>query len=378
MTKRCNCYCFSKRHRIIPTPLLCISILIILLSFTNNNVKVDATNQGKVQNQDQEGIVLLYDNGEPSPSSPHRDLNEEEKVLLKYWKKHLKLSLLATKQKKAITFYRRLSLGLFVTGTALKTISTKLRAIYNPKIAQLASHVSNACLFLVPYLKDNCFSTKQISEWVQNRAASEQMKAECFIYRAGINPYDTDDAPKVLSYRGIEIMDSIHNDPLLISIKLTGDEPRLPPNLDQDRYIEYRVKPNLEFYQFEATNSLAMYKIYNSLRSAFLYAASLAGLFSTATMGGDRSKDTDRTVLVGGLEPEKIVLLLTATSTAIGSHSESWNYYELSLEATRAANDIEKLIDFPPQFEQLVARCEEIIASKTSRWLNNRIGNKQN
>ena len=155
-------------------------------------------------------------------------------------------SLTANRLRKEITRLRGVILILAIAGAVLVTVGAQVSDTSEVG-GRVASALGAAALAVSPVISRTKLGKDSVSNWIRARSASEGLKSEVYLYRAGADPYGDDDRDAALAACYNEILDNV-NDISLHAADVKPDTKGLPPEMDPEAYIELRVNAQADGY----------------------------------------------------------------------------------------------------------------------------------
>jgi hypothetical protein len=323
-------------------------------------------------------IDAVVDATRPPPHPEHDHEHEvgacEEEVLTVVWGRHRKWSQAASKQKKTLQWYQACELGLIATGAFSQTLAIRLAST---KYGWAISLMGGGCVAAAGLIKTNFLTKEGKANWVRCRATSEALKAEVFLYRAGVFPYDVNAPVQILVDRVADISEDA-KDLKVLYIMMTDDKKKPPPMLDRSGYIKHRLSPQIENFYLATAKKQAKKSSMLTTCQYFLYSASAAiGLYAGTAGGAAAAAEGGSAVFTTLASKVGIwALPLTTASGAFGTHIAAAKYDEEVVEWTTAAQRLENLyLRLPkatgpgsPEWNEFVMKCEAVISSNTKQW----------
>ena len=317
----------------------------------------------------------------PREESEHGFVNEEvaceEEALTTVWNRHRRWSKAATKQKKTIQWYQTCHLTLIVAGAFLQTLAASTSATYGWAIAL----AGGGCLGAVPLISNNFLTKERKSDWIRCRATSEAIKAEVFLFRAGVPPYDDDRRVQILVDRIADISEAAKDLKLLYIMTPKFDDKKPPPILDRGGYIKYRLDPQIDdFYLKRARKQAKKSSILKTCEHILSTGSAVIGLVAGSTGGAMAAAGG------GGASASLFSNLAShvgiwgaafaTASAAFGTHIAAAKYDDEVMEWTTAAQRLENLYLRLPkavgpgslEWNDFVMNCEAVISSNTKQW----------
>jgi hypothetical protein len=198
-----------------------------------------------------------------------------------------------------------------------------------------------------------------ILQWTDARDVSEQLKAQIYMFLAGVAPYrdgETGRLVKDASGAWQKAADEVH-------LMSESDRRDLPAVTDVASYVKVRVKGQIDgYYRVRAEKYRRLLRICRILE---------VGLGSVGVLLGAAAS-------VAAMTGATLwIVTLTTVVTAIAAHSAQARYEFLETEYTRTANRLEDLLALratvrsptPGDDDEFVAACERVIFDQNEVWL---------
>jgi hypothetical protein len=330
---------------------------------------------------------------------------EDALALTTVWERKCRWSRAADELKKTLNFYEKSHLSLIVSGAFLQTLAAYL-ASTSSTYGWAVSLLGAGCVGAAPFISSHFLTEERYSDWISCRATSEAIKAEVFLFRAGVPPYDDKSAAdtskvRVLFTKLADISEVVKdldylcvmptplddNNPSSPPPKLDrGDDkkPSKPPlKLDRGNYMKYRLDQQIGFYSKKA---LATEKRSSNLKKCqYMTAAGSSAIGILASLSAGGAVDTT----VGGDGCSSVFNNLQSNvgiwgaafataSVAFGTYIKAGKYDEMVVEWRAVAQRLDNLFLRLPEaagpgsqeWIDFVLKCEEMIASNTKKWAN--------
>mmetsp|Transcript_17631 Transcript_17631/g.24806 ORF Transcript_17631/g.24806 Transcript_17631/m.24806 type:complete len:341 (+) Transcript_17631:191-1213(+) len=324
----------------------------------------------------------------------------EDKVQL-LWDRYRRWNLVAKGSRADIERWRFIILLCTITGAVCTTLGTQLPS----DIAWILSLFGGILLGYVPRIKQNYTSPQRVDEMVRTRTVAEAIKAEIFLYRTGITPYDKPGAATILMNK-IDTIDDGVQDLRHLYILCPADGKPAPPPLTREFYIELRVKKQITgYFRYEANllanrgyRYAAIAKFFSAL-AAFIgcVVGSSGGIESGGRMAvAQQQSYSDSTTDMDAGQPVmmeqsfflKVILfmshylgvwvaVLTTAAAAISTQMADAKPYETSALFSATAQHLEdvylalddKAVPGTTVWEEFVLECERTIAVQYKDWM---------
>lgn len=315
------------------------------------------------------------------PDFNTKNMARAEEAISTVWARHRRWSLAADRQQRKIHFYRNAYLGLVVAGAFFQTLAVRF---HTNKYGWLIALIGGACLGAAPLLSNSCLSKETKSDWIRSRATSEQIKAQVFLFRAGVLPYDdtADDPVQALVNTVAEITEAAKD--LKVEFVMTKpDGKKPPPPLDRSGYIKHRLDAQIDgFFIRTARNKATTSTQLRNCQGILAVASSLIGIIAGSAGGAAASVNAGEggQVMFSHLVRNTGIwgATLATAASAFGSHAASGKYDDQALERSATAQRLENLyLRLPksvgpgsPEWTAFVLQCEAVLASNRQYWAN--------
>jgi uncharacterized membrane protein (DUF485 family) len=317
----------------------------------------------------------------PPPHREHDHENEvgacEEEALTVVWNRHRRWSQAATKQKKTIQRNQAFHLSLIVAGAFSQTLAARLASTSATNGWPFAL-MGGVFVGAAPILSNIYLTKERKRNWVRCRATSEAIKAEVFLFRARVSPYDDNETPVQTLVNRIADISERAKDLKLFYIMTTSDKKEPPPILDRIGYIKLRLEPQIEnFYLTRARKQAKKSTILKTCEHILSAGSAAIGLVAGSTGGATAATGGSPAVLTNLASKIGIWGAFFATaSAAFGTHIAATNYDDEVMEWTTAATNLENLyIRLPKavgpgslEWNDFVLKCEAVMSSNTKQW----------
>lgn len=271
------------------------------------------------------------------------------------WQRQSLWSQSAGQAKKAVNRSFTLVLGLVVAAAVLGASSAHAESGHPGPARWLA--VTAAVAVAVTPLARRGSAADAVEAWVRMRALSEALKADVYLFLAGAGPFTGPDREALLRDRVDELLDTAR-DLSGYTLAFTPRTRPLPAVTGPESYFTERVDRQVREY-FRPGAVKASRRLERSRRAELflsLGAAVLAGIGASGVAAA--------TVWVG---------VLTTVAAAVTAHLASTRLEFLHLEYARVAGELARLRaranDPGADLPDLIARCEQVIATQNSTWV---------
>lgn len=266
-----------------------------------------------------------------------------------------------------------------VSGAFFQTLAARFHTSH---YGWLVALVGGGCLGAAPLISNTYLSKETKSDWIRSRATSEQIKAQVFLFRAGVPPYDVDDPVQTLVNRVADISEGAKDLRVeFVMTKTDGKKP--PPALDRPGYLKYRLEPQIQgFYIRTARQQARKSELLKEFQAILAVGSSMIGIVAGSAGGAAASVKAGaggqavfshfaRDIGIWGAS-------LATAASSFGSFVESGKYDDQVVERSTAAQRLENLYLRLPNFvgpgsedwTVFVLQCEEVIASTSKQWAN--------
>lgn len=150
----------------------------------------------------------------------------------------------ASRAKKEIDRWRKLSLGLTISGAVLVTAASQANALGSGVVLSL-SIVGGLALAAAPILTSERLGGTSISDWARMRSVSEGLKSEAFLYQTHTPPYHKDDRDQRL----VAELERMTVDAADLATRTEGIEPgevSVPAVHDAETYAAVRLASQID------------------------------------------------------------------------------------------------------------------------------------
>ncbi|SAL51117.1 hypothetical protein AWB70_04156 [Caballeronia cordobensis] len=295
-------------------------------------------------------------------------MNDE--VIAKIWHRRIEWSRAADKLKARVVYGRLAVLILNVIGAIAATLSATMPS-HMPQARAGCAVLSAIALAVGTYVKAHVISVDAIRAWTRARSVSEGLKTEIYLFCARARPYDGEDAVSLLNERTRAVEKSAGDlTPHLAAV--TGSVRSAPAMMDENEYIEKRVKQQIDgYYRPKA-------RLYAKRLAAFRRVELALGLIGTvlsAAAAFTSHHDLAHSATQSGLAAW--VAVVTTVSAALAAHvaADRYDFVVMSYHAT--ASRLDALIDewqSPPKnkrrsWSSFVKSCEDAISVENESWI---------
>lgn len=289
-----------------------------------------------------------------------------ESLIQSLWDERVAWSMTADRLKSRRNFWRSLVLVLIICGAALQTLAASLASAPETSDARLIVAGAGAvALALVAFFNQMFLTPDSTRRWLRARSVSEGIKSELYTFRARAAPYDQANALELLNERVRGIVAWAQD--LEGERRLIGAVTRpAPPWLDADKYVQLRVRQQIEnYYRRRGTEEARLAKRFQTISTAL--AAIVAVLGAVATLGDDLST---------AIGPWIAVVTTIAGSIATHAAASRYDFQATTFFAT--ARQLEDLArawsmsgkeQFTQEWSDFVRACEEAISAENRGWM---------
>jgi hypothetical protein len=201
-----------------------------------------------------------------------------------------------------------------------------------------------------------------VADWTRARSTSEALKAEVYLYLAGVAPYRDADRLQRLKSRTDGILRSAGD----LEARTAGvdAEPRdLPAVSDVPTYTAERVTRQIDGYYRPRARTM------DTLAGRFATAATGLAIVAALLSAGAAVLAVD--------EFAAWLPVVTTVSAALAAHAGAQRYDGLALEYSRTATQLERLrLDEPDPatadaaaLDTYVQQCEQVISVQNEAWM---------
>lgn len=271
------------------------------------------------------------------------------------WKRQSVWSQSAVQAKKSVNRSFTSVLGLVVLAAVLGALSAQAESRHPGPARWLA--VAAAVAVAVTPLARRGSAADAVEAWVRIRAVSETLKADVYLYLAGADPFAGPDREVLLRDRADELLEAAKD----LSGRALAVPPRvraLPAVTGPESYFTERVDSQIQ--DFFRPAALRTSRRLRRTRRAELF-LSLSG---AVLAGVGASGVTAATVWVA---------VVTTVAAAVTAHLASTRLEFLHMEYSRVAGELARLRGRASEpgadLLDLIARCEQIIATQNSVWV---------
>lgn len=203
----------------------------------------------------------------------------------------------------------------------------------------------------------------RVSDWTRLRAVSEAMKAESYMYLAGVGAYRGNESAGELLCERARSFVSDGEDLLRHTMGITAVERPVPDVRDEESYVEQRLRGQLEkYYRPRAAYMHGKVRLYERIEFA------LGGL--GAVMAA--------VAATWGVEQVAAwVAVAASVGVAITAHALAQRFAYQQLEFTRTGEELARLLQrwsaephpAPEATDRFVAECEHVISVQNEAWM---------
>jgi hypothetical protein len=295
--------------------------------------------------------------------------DQTEQIAATLWRRRVVWSHAADLQKKALNSARVTALALSILGALLET-ATGTILIGTGVIHTIAGAAGAVSLAAAAYVTAHWVTPDAIRRWTRMRSVSEALKAEFYMFRAGVSPYDGINAIQELRRKWDAISAAVQDLAAFEAAAANAAEEAMPSSQPGETYITARVEEQITGYYQRRAREHA--KALRWLRRAEI-GLGLAG----ALLGGLASYLGDTSGAgKGGLAAW--VAVLTTVGGAISAHIAANRLDFLVMSYYATARRLEDLIAdwrMPgtartlEAWTKFVKDCEAAISVENEGWL---------
>jgi hypothetical protein len=258
---------------------------------------------------------------------------------------------------------RATMLALAVASAVLTTLATQT-ATLSTAVGRVLALSAGITVGLVPVVRSR-LGRDAVSRWTRARAVSEELKAECYRFLAGVAPYRGPDRQALLAERTRRVQDAAV-DLVVDTAGVAAVKRDVPPVTDVASYVDHRIVPQIRWYQGRS-NRLA-----RRLARARQLELGLAvvGVLLAATASTWRAGDIAAWVAV-----------VTTLTAALSSHvaASRWEYQ--LVEYLRTAEELNRIREGwvaehatgratdDESADRLVEHCEHVVSIQNDGWM---------
>ena len=279
------------------------------------------------------------------------------------WEHQSVWSQTANHLKARIDRLRSTMLGLAVASAVLTTLATQA-ATLSTAAGRVLALSSGITVGLVPVVRGR-LGRDAVSRWTRARAVSEELKAECYRFLAGVAPYRGTDRQARLVERTRRVQDAAA-DLVVDTAGVEAVKRDVPPVTDVASYVEHRIVPQIRWYQGRST------QLARRLARARRVELGLAvvGVLLAATASTWKAGDVAAWVAV-----------VTTLTAALSSHvaASRWEYQ--LVEYLRTAGELNRIREEwvaahptgqaadDDSADRLVEHCEHVVSIQNDGWM---------
>ena len=290
-------------------------------------------------------------------------MNQSNNDILAYvWGSYREYAMTSRKIKATIKKIRVWVIVLTILGAISGTASMQLADGVQESLCQILGFLSAISIGVAAYLGKEIISPEREKKWVIARSAAEALKSEAYLYATSTTPYNTPEADDTFLDRAKNIRENSEN-VRLVNISAEEKKKRLIQKpLSFDKYLEKRVKEQIEdYYKPAAHDNNILQKKWNLGKHTF----GIIGIALGAIGGFGYS----------GLTAGWVAVIGTIT-TAITAYLFAERYNYLSLSYQKTAQILEDhlaqwmISDKTDQDKaELIIACESTISMENRAWM---------
>lgn len=275
------------------------------------------------------------------------------------WGAYRRWAATARDQKREITAWRRRVLGLTIAGAvfgAAASLAGHVGLDGGVGIPRILAGIGGVLVALAGYFTKEVLSPQREHRWVRARAVAERIKSDTFLFRTGVAPFDTAEAPAVLMDRLIE---QEAGAPRAAAVEEPLDAPA--SRLTTDEYIRERVDDQVAFYR---------------TREAAYERTLERGRWASVALGAVA-------VVLGGLGAGEwtgaVIAVITTATASVATYLYANGYKDLVVRYQTAANALEALrrrwevteaaAQDAARRSAFVAACEAVLLEENTGWM---------
>ncbi|GAA2454618.1 hypothetical protein GCM10010405_43070 [Streptomyces macrosporus] len=203
----------------------------------------------------------------------------------------------------------------------------------------------------------------RVSDWTRLRAVSEALKAESYVYLAGVGAYRGNESGGDLLRERARRFVADGEDLLRYTTGITAVERPLPEVRDEASYVEQRLRRQLEGYY--RPRAAYMHRKVRQHERIELALGGLGAVMAAVAATWD----------VGQIAAW--VAVAASIGVAVTAHALGQRYAYQQLEFTRTAEELERLLErwstepelTPEAADRFVAECEHVISAQNEAWM---------
>jgi len=276
------------------------------------------------------------------------------------WSKYRSYAYTSQKLKRDLQRGRLSILLLSLSGAILAVACQSLNQIANyTDIAAILGYLSAICLGGTTFLGKELVKPEFEKSWIRARSLAEALKSQVFLFITQTTPYDTKDRASLL-YTEVNNLISDAKDIITVKISHEQETERLPPPvIDNDEYIQMRLKDQLNYYRnSKQINVDRMTRIKYWGLALGSIAVILGAIGSTGWSAG-------------------WVAVISTALASISAYAYAGRYQYLIISYQSTANRLESLLASRDRLgENFVILCEQAISIENSSWMSKLIEDK--
>jgi SMODS and SLOG-associating 2TM effector domain 1/SMODS and SLOG-associating 2TM effector domain 3 len=287
-------------------------------------------------------------------------MSVEDEVLRYAWGQYRVWATTSRRLKRKVSRWSGLVLLLTLSGTALGALAPFLSG--QSSIKRLLSGVAAIALGMATYFAAQLLSESSREAWVKARALAEALKSESFKYITRTVPYDTADAPQVLTAK-VDELSQMTSGILAETLSKEEREANAPSaRWTIDDYIARRVRDQIDRFYLTAIE-----RHRRSVHVARVIAVVLGVLAVVISAAGGMSESSSVGTAVAAL-----LGVVTTTGAAVASWFQSGNHLENALSYQSAVAKLELLLArhaVSGGERSLVLDAEAVFETEHAAWL---------
>ncbi len=304
-------------------------------------------------------------------------LNPAQASALEYaWGEYRVWAATARKQRAEIFSWRFRVLILTVVGAILGTLSHEMANLGFDgdswfSLPAIIGFLSGISIALAAFFSKEILSPERERRWVRARSMAEALKAETYLFRTGVPPYDTPDAATHLVERVDELLKTV-GDVQAVTLLTEQKRERLPKEtLSVSEYIEERVNDQIDnFYRPRAREYERVVACGRTISIILGALAAVLGVLGT-------------TEWTAGW-----VAVITTITASIAAYLYAGRYQYLIVSYQATAKQLEALKtrwivsgrpeEDPAERSRFIQECEEAISVENNAWMAKWLEGKSN
>ncbi|GHF21762.1 hypothetical protein GCM10018789_59710 [Streptomyces werraensis] len=276
------------------------------------------------------------------------------------WAQQSVWSQAAGQLKEQVVRARAWALALGVLAAALGTAASQALA-WNGAVGRVLAFTAAVAAGCAPLLAQRG-GPERVSDWIRLRAVSEALKAEVYMYLAGVGAYrSAADGGDLLRDRASRFV-ADGSDLLRHTIDITAADRPLPAVRDEASYVEHRLRRQLESYYRP--------------RAAYMQRKVLLHERLELALGGLGAVTAAVAAAWGVERIAAWVAVAASIAVAVSAHALAQRYAYQQLEFARTAEQLQQLLDrwphaasAPEDADRFVAECEHVISVQNEAWM---------